>query len=640
MSAPPVPPDLSGTCPLADAALEASGARFRFLAEHASDVLTEQAEDGTYLYVSPASTEVLGHAPEALVGTSCYAHCHPDDLPALLDAHARVRDGGERLAFVHRFRRADGGWAWVETVSRVVAEGARHRLVSVTRDVGPQRAAVDALRESEARFRAAMEGSLDAFFILRSVRDAGGRIRDFRVEELNARGVALLGREREAIVGRPISRLVRGVRRSGTLAWLADVVRTREAAEREVAVATPDVKAVWLRQQAVPLGDGVAVTARDITAHRLAEAMQREREALYRMLPRNFPNGAVLIFDQDLRYRIVEGAGLAAVHLAREDLEGRTVWEVFPPETCALLVPQYREALAGGESSEEVSFQGRTYLRMAVPLRSERGDVVAGMILTQDITGQKSAEAALRQARDAAEAASRAKSEFLARMSHELRTPLNSVIGFANVLRKNREGNLTGAQLNYLARIATNGRHLLGLIDSILDLAKVEAGRSEVECAPVALDLLVTEVVQSLEAEATMRGLALAAEVPDGLRPLDSDAGKLRQVLINLVGNALKFTPAGGVVVRVEADPASREPLQLVVQDTGIGIPADRLAAIFEPFEQADSGTARRFGGSGLGLAISRSLCELLGYDLRVTSEVGKGSCFTIALRHLARHAA
>ena len=246
---------------------------------------------------------------------------------------------------------------------------------------------------------------------------------------------------------------------------------------------------------------------------------------------------------------------------------------------------------------------------------------------------RKRAEEALRQAKEEAEEASRAKSNFLAKMSHELRTPLNSIIGFANVLLKNKEGDPMRRQdLTFLERIQANGTHLLELINDILDLSKVEAGRIEVAIAPVALAELVGETVGLLEGRLAEGQVELRTEVPASLVPLDTDADKLKQILINLVGNALKFTEQGHVTVRVEAEPEANLPVRIDVIDTGIGIAADRLETIFEAFQQADNTTSRKYGGTGLGLAISRSLAELLGFGMEVKSEGGQGSTFSLVL--------
>jgi signal transduction histidine kinase len=258
--------------------------------------------------------------------------------------------------------------------------------------------------------------------------------------------------------------------------------------------------------------------------------------------------------------------------------------------------------------------------------------LLAALFVSRDIDRRLRAEEEARRAKEVAEAASRAKSEFLAMMSHELRTPLNSVIGFSNVLLRNRAGNLRERDLLYLRRIRAGGQHLLSLINEVLDLSKIEAGRMQLDRAPVALGALVEDTLASFEGQLRDRPISLDAEIPEHLTPIMTDPAKLLQVLTNLIGNAIKFTERGSVVVRVIAEPASRRPERIDVIDTGIGIPHDRQQAIFDAFEQADSSTARQYGGTGLGLAVSKSLCDLLGYSLEVRSEVGAGSMFSIIL--------
>lgn len=250
----------------------------------------------------------------------------------------------------------------------------------------------------------------------------------------------------------------------------------------------------------------------------------------------------------------------------------------------------------------------------------------------RELTARRRAEASTHAAHLDAERANRAKSEFLSNMSHELRTPLNSVIGFANIILKNKAGNLRPQDIAYLGRIVANGRHQLGLINGILDLSKIEAGKVELELTSVDIGSLVRETVLELEGQIQGRELQLIAEVPDGLAPLETDRAKIKQIVINLIGNALKFTEKGSVSVRVAKDERTGRPARIDVVDTGVGIPANRLDAIFEAFKQADSSTSRVFGGTGLGLTITRSLALLMGFDVKVESELGVGSTFSILL--------
>ncbi|MGM0563862.1 MAG: response regulator [Pseudomonadota bacterium] len=225
--------------------------------------------------------------------------------------------------------------------------------------------------------------------------------------------------------------------------------------------------------------------------------------------------------------------------------------------------------------------------------------------------------------------ADRLRSEFVANMSHELRTPLNSVIGFSSVLMKNRNHSLVEKDLDFVEKIHRNGRHLLGLINDILDLSKIEAGRLEIDWRPSSVQEVVKETSELLQSQAEARHVDLKVDIVDRLPLVETDSDKLRQVLINLVGNALKFTERGGVTLKLSRDGAEA---RIDVMDTGIGIPADKLDTVFEPFRQADAGTTRKYGGTGLGLAITKSIVEMLEGRMGLDSREGQGSTFTVWL--------
>jgi len=393
---------------------------------------------------------------------------------------------------------------------------------------------------------------------------------------------------------------------------------------------------------AAQMANGRAVATqgifRDVTEQRLAERQLADSKANLAALVEN-TGDAIWSVDRNHRLITFNSAFSLAMEArtGREPTVGNVPDEIFHAGDVEWYREVYRRAVRGDRHvvlrTDEVDGQLRYFELYANPIQGAQG-ITGAVLFGKDVTPRVRAEQALRVAKDEAEAANKAKSDFLASMSHELRTPLNSVIGFTNVLLKNKEGHLKDKDLGFLQRVLANGKHLLELINEVLDLAKIEAGRMELVIEPVDLGDLVTETVQQLEGQAKVKegNVALVARVPQGLGPVDTDAAKLKQVIINLVGNALKFTHEGAVTVRLEVGTDEKTPVAIAVQDTGIGIAPERLSAIFEAFQQAEAGTARKYGGTGLGLAISRSLCLLMGYDLIVESKEGEGSTFTIAM--------
>ncbi len=273
----------------------------------------------------------------------------------------------------------------------------------------------------------------------------------------------------------------------------------------------------------------------------------------------------------------------------------------------------------------EVTVDGRTWLLAVTPIA--HADYL--YVYSRDITDIRAAEDALRQARDAAEVGSRAKSTFLANMSHELRTPLNAIIGYSELLSEEAD-ELTPEQLQGdLSRVLDSARHLLSLINSVLDLSKIEAGKADLCIEEFALGVMLSEVRSTVVPLASKNNNQFEIVFDGTPQTMTADCLKLKQMLINLSGNAAKFTSDGKITLHVSQ---AGEDVMFVVEDTGIGISEEQLAKLFRPFVQADSSTTKQYGGTGLGLTITNSYCQMMGGSVDVQSQVGQGTRFTLRI--------
>ncbi len=388
--------------------------------------------------------------------------------------------------------------------------------------------------------------------------------------------------------------------------------------------------------------------------------LQARLERLEKDFHTIFDSVPAMIWYRDRQGTILRANRCAAesVGLSVEELVGKNYYELFPDGAQKALEKDMQVIVSGQPLYKQLrkyvtaDNRVRWVLADRIPYWDENGEVAGVIVFAQDITEQKAAEDELhlanrrieqanRQLRAAAErarilaeeaaAANRAKSEFLAHMSHELRTPMNAILGFAEILQ---EENLSEEQRQYVQTIQRSASNLLTLINEILDFSKIEAGRLHIEMVPCSCADVVREVAELMEHTARSKGLEFQVECsPEVPGVVYTDPMRLRQCLLNLVGNAVKFTEKGRVLVRVYPETAAgQKRIRFDVQDTGIGIEPEKQALIFESFTQADSSICRKYGGTGLGLAITRRLMGLLGGHIELASQPGKGSTFSLIL--------
>ena len=370
---------------------------------------------------------------------------------------------------------------------------------------------------------------------------------------------------------------------------------------------------------------------RDITDRRRAEEERRKREDIHRGVLHAAMDGFCMS-DTEERIREVNPSYCSMIGYSEQELLKMGISDVEAQETKEDVSAHIQKIRTMGGARFETRHKrkdGRIIdIEVSTQSRPEIGMFVS---FFRDITDRKKTDAKLREALDRAEAASRAKSEFLGVMSHELRTPLNGVLGFAELLA---DSNLDEEQTEFVRTILSSGNHLLQVVNDILDFSDIEQGGLRLEMGPVALAELVESAIAVVRQSAKDKGLGLRCEIaPETPKIIRGDALRIRQILINLLGNAVKFTSSGSVAVKIA--PVLRDGRHFVeyaVVDTGVGISAESMTTLFEPFTQADSTHSRRYGGTGLGLAISRRLAKAMGGDIAVESLPGSGSTFTLRL--------
>ncbi|GAA5507019.1 hybrid sensor histidine kinase/response regulator [Novipirellula caenicola] len=439
------------------------------------------------------------------------------------------------------------------------------------------------------------------------------------------------------------------------------VIRSGEALHNIEETVSADGSPRWIERMKCPIKDshgkviGIQLMFWDVTERIAAEKELRHEQSLLKTLLDNIPDS---IYFKDTESRFLRISNAMAKKFAMEnasDVIGKNDSDIFTSEHALLArkdelrVMQSGEALVDRIERETWADREDTWcISTKMPFRDESGKIIGTFGISRDITELTKSQQQLREARDVATKANEAKSNFLANMSHEIRTPMNAIIGMSELLA---QSDLTPEQRDYNTLVRDSADSLLRLLNEILDFSKIEANKLELESIPFSARDVIEKAGQTLSVKASEKNLELLCRIaPDVPSRLMGDPGRLRQVLVNLIGNAIKFTETGHIFVDVNTtDPVPTDHetersngkgesedrqtlwLRFQVSDTGIGIPEDKIQSVLEAFTQADSSTTRRFGGTGLGLAISRQLIDLMKGKLEVESQVGKGTTFWFA---------
>jgi two-component system, sensor histidine kinase and response regulator len=668
----------------AEEALRKSEQRFRTFADHATDAFFLFDDSNVVLDVNRQACHSLGHTRDELLGMTPIDF-DPDVTPALLDEIKRKLDDGELMAFESRHRRKDGTVFPVEVRGQAFWEGGRRFFVSLARDNTERKRAEEALRESEQRWRSLTEALPQLVWTAKP----DGSCDYFSTQWTQHTGIPETG-----LLGwRWLEVLHPDDREVTRQAWTA-AVQGPGVYDVEYRVRRFDGEYGWFKTRGVPIQDregGIIKwfgTCTDITDGKLAEEqlrLAREAEAERARLAELGRDIGMALSQGDTLRELLQPCAEAMVRYLDAAL-ARIWW--LPPGKDVLELnasagmythldgPNARIAV-GQFKIGQIAHQRRPLLtnevaddpRVGDPDWARREGMVAfagyplvvkdrllgvlGMFSRRPLSEavlqtlgsvvgvialgieRKQQEAELRRAKEAAESANRAKDEFLANVSHEIRTPMNAILGMTDLVLDTL---LTEDQRQCLKTVRSAADNLLGIINDLLDFSKIEAGKLELDPADFSMRTAVGDTLRALAVRAHSKGLELVCHVqPNVPDALVGDAGRLRQVVLNLAGNAVKFTDQGEVVVRVEVDGQAAAGgaigLRFAVSDTGIGIPKDEQKRVFRAFEQEDTSTTRKYGGTGLGLTIASRLVALMGGQITVDSEPGRGSTFTFTAR-------
>ncbi|WP_022662171.1 PAS domain S-box protein [Paucidesulfovibrio longus] len=611
---------------LAEEAGRRADARFRQVVESISDVIMTLGPDRELTYVSPAMIRLAGLEPEGLHGRRLEELVHAQDRQALVSSLGAILETGEASAEC-RILAQDGTPVWVRMAARALVEngeylGAAGRLTNISL----RKQTEEALARSERKYRDIFENIQDVYFEC----DFEGNILEISpaVERISFY-------TRQEILETGVLPLLDGPEDGERM--LLELERFGHVSDQEIRFRDKDGTVRYFSVTARLVSDSessrkVVGSLHDVTVRRAAQLEAQQAKDFVESIIDAVPD-PVYVKDGAHRYVMANRAMCVLLGRGREDVVGRTTWELFDSEQAEGFAAMDDRALrSGGKVMHEEDFWDASGVwrllatSKAVFQGRDGGRLLVGVV--RDITEARRLQEELRRAKDEAEFLAESKSRFLANMSHEIRTPLNGVIGMLQLLNLTE---LSGEQAEYVGTALGSALGLLAVINDILDYSKIESGRMHSPRERFSMAAMLRTVERALAEQARSKGVDLEFEVSDAVpRVLNGVESRLRQVLFNLVGNAVKFTDRGSVRVRVHAfhrsDPRGDLQLYFEIEDTGIGIADDNLERIFEPFVQADEAPSRRYQGTGLGLGIVRRLVDMMHGSLCVGSELGKGT--------------
>ncbi len=641
----------------AEQALRESRTKYQALIETTSDFIWETDASGRYTYCSPQMEKLWGLKPGEMVGKTPFDMMPADDMRMATELFMKLANSPRPFnGLATTAYDSQGRLIFVETsgVPFFDDDGKLLGFRGITRDITERKEAEQALQASEEQFRAFFHTSAVGTVQL----DLNGRF-----IEVNDRLSQITGYDRQELLGMTPMDLIhpddRPHEREVLSAYLQGLIGDYQAEKRYVC---KDGRIIWVQVNAALIRDAQGKPLRsagiiqDITERKKAEEALRESEEKYRHIVEYAPTGIYEIDYAGPGFRQVNDAMCQILGYTREELLASNPFDLLDNESQLRFQERIRKVLAGEPIDESVAFRvfgknGRMiWASLNIKMMHTDGKPDGALVVAHDITNLKQMEEALRKsndeleirvqertaelvkAKEAAEAAARAKSEFLANMSHEIRTPMNAIIGMTGLML---EEPLDPVQRENLELVRTNGDALLSIINDILDFSKMESDKVVLEEQSFLLRQCIEESLDLVAVRAAEKGLNLAytinKNVPD---TIIGDPTRLRQILGNLLSNAVKFTEAGEIKLSVsnqEIDEADE--VHFAVQDTGIGIPEDRMNLLFQPFSQMEPSTTRLYGGTGLGLAISRKLVELMGGRIWAESEAGVGSTFHFTIK-------